>query len=49
MQSDYQMHEFLPGDSGHKAGCAGPDGVVLNTALLARIEALESQNRVLTV
>ena len=45
------MHELLPGDSGHEAGCAGPDSdeVVLNTALLARIEALESQNHVLTV
>ena len=50
LQSDYQMHELPPGDGSQEACCAGPDSdeVVLNTALLARIEALESQNHVLT-
>ena len=50
LQSDYQMHELPPGDGGQEACCAGPDSdeVVLNTALLAQTEALESQNRVLT-
>ena len=49
LQSDYQIHELPPGDGCQEACCAGPDSdeVVLNTALLARIEAQESQNRVL--
>ena len=50
LQSDYQMHELPPGDGGQEASrpCPDSDEVVVNTALLARIEALESQNRVLT-
>lgn len=50
LQSDYQMHELPTGDGGQEASCPHPDidEVVVNTALLARIEALESQNCVLT-
>ena len=50
LQSDYQIHELPPGDGGQEACCAGPDSdeVVLTLPLLVRIEALESQNRVLT-
>ena len=50
LQSDYQIHELPPSDGGQEASCPHPDSdeVVVNTALLARIEALESQNRVLT-
>ena len=50
LQSDYQMHELPTGDGGQEASCPHPDidEVVVNTALLAQIEALESQNRVLT-
>ena len=50
LQSDYQMHEFPPGGGRQKASCPCPesDEVAVNTALLARIEALECQNCVLT-
>lgn len=50
LQSDYQMHELPTSDGGQEASCPHPDinEVVVNTALLARIEALESQNCVLT-
>ena len=50
LQSDYQMHELPTSDGGQEASCPHPDidEVVVNTALLARIGSLESQNRVLT-
>ena len=50
LQSSCQLHELPPADGGQGASCPDPGSaeVVVNTALLARIESLEGQNCVLT-
>ena len=49
LQSGYLLHELPPADGGEGASCPDPGSAeVVNTALLARIESLEGQNRVLT-
>ena len=50
LQSDHQLYVHPCGDSTMEGSCpvSDSDRVIVSTALLARIEALESQNCVLT-
>lgn len=44
LHSDYEVHE-LPSESGSSVQQASQTDVLVNTALLARIEFLEAENR----